>query len=264
MVQAKVRYINSEWRGKVELPRIGSRDTRRANTSFQPVAVQDARGRLADGSLSLDTSGFILASHAPVSVDYRDADEVRERYQPQMVSLVLSLTGAEQGFVTHYQVRTETPTSFNDAYARFVHCDYNQDDASSMAANLLKKNGVEPGANWQYAWYNTWQPVDREVQTNPLAMIDSATLADEDVIGYRYTGYGGDGLSAAPVYNTAHQWFYFPAMAVDEVLVLKQLDTRPDRASLCPHTSFDDPESAADALPRRSIETRIMAVFEGA
>ena len=44
---------------------------------------------------------------------------------------------------------------------------------------------------------------------------------------------------------------------------MKQMDGRPGRSVYCPHTSFDDLTAAPDALPRRSIETRLMAVFAG-
>ena len=42
-VPAQVRYINAEWKDRDEIPRIGSRETRRANTAFQDVTVADAR-----------------------------------------------------------------------------------------------------------------------------------------------------------------------------------------------------------------------------
>ncbi len=47
----------------------------------------------------------------------------------------------------------------------------------------------------------------------------------------------------------------------DEVLIFKQLDSRPDKAQVCPHTSFVHPDTAPDALERRSIELRMMCAF---
>ena len=46
-----------------------------------------------------------------------------------------------------------------------------------------------------------------------------------------------------------------------EVIVLKQMDQRPDRVVYCPHTSFDNPNGGENYPPRRSIETRVVAVF---
>ena len=64
-----------------------------------------------------------------------------------------------------------------------------------------------------------------------------------------------------PFHSPKHRCYYFPRMQTNELIVLKQLDTRPQRASLCPHTSFDDPTAPANALPRRSIEARTLCVF---
>ena len=63
-----------------------------------------------------------------------------------------------------------------------------------------------------------------------------------------------------PVYNPDHEFFYFPRMQTREVLVIKQLDSRPDRAVSCPHTSFDE-AAPEDAPGRRSIEVRLMCAF---
>ena len=53
-------------------------------------------------------------------------------------------------------------------------------------------------------------------------------------------------------------------METTEILIVKQLDSRPGRAVYCPYTSFDMPGAAPDSLPRRSFETRLLAVFENA
>lgn len=263
-VDAQVRYINAEWRERDEPPRIGSRETRRANTSFQDVKVHDARPRLASGELSLDRNGFLLAEDSALPIDFRDDDAVAAQYHPRMQALIERLTGADQAFVYNHLVRTETPIDFNDGYARFVHCDYNMCRLEEMSRELLEKHGVTPQDNWTYAWFNTWQPFDNPAHHNPLAVIDWESLPEGDVIDYFYTGRGRDSRVAAPVYSAEHRWCYFPHMRTDEVLVMKQLDGRPNRAYYCPHTSFDNKLAEEGLPPRRSIETRLMAVFENA
>jgi len=59
-----------------------------------------------------------------------------------------------------------------------------------------------------------------------------------------------------------HQWFYYPHMRKDEVLLFKQFDSDPNRSSRFTfHSSFMDPEVEA-ALPKReSVEVRAMAIF---
>ena len=262
VVDAQVRYINAEWRDRAESPRIGSRETRRANTSFQSIEVHNARPRFEAGEINLDQNGFTLSSNRATVTDYRDDDEVKAKYHPQMIDLVKRETGAAHAFVRGHLIRTENPIDFNDGYARFVHCDYNMTRIHEMAHDLFAEQGVTPNKNWKYAWYNTWQPFDNPAHHNPLTCIDWESLPEGDVIDYYYTGRGNDSKVAAPVYNPDHRWCYFPEMSTEEVLVIKQLDERPGRAYYCPHVSFDNKSVSEDLPPRRSIETRLVAVFE--
>ena len=147
VVDASVRYINAEWRDKDESPRIGSRETRRANTSFQQIKVHNARPRFEAGKINLDSNGFTLSSNRAMVTDYRDDDEVRQKYHPQMINLIKKETGADHVFVRGHLIRTEKPIDFNDGYARFVHCDYNMTRIRDMAHDLFTEQGVTPKEN---------------------------------------------------------------------------------------------------------------------
>lgn len=260
-VTANVRYIRTELRDAATPPSIGSRESRRANTAIHEVTVFDAR---ATSGLELDRNGFTITQHQTTSAGADEA-RIKSDYYAEMLGLVRHSTGADRVYMMGHQVRTEDSSNFNNAYARFVHCDYSLKNAGSMSQHLLEREQVSAEPGWRYAWYNTWQPFDNEVQQNPLAMLAADSLAANDVIGYYYSGYEDTGnLVSAPVYNPAHRWYYYPHMSTSEVLLLKQIDTRDGRAPLCPHTSFNDATAPSDALPRRSVETRIMAVFETA
>ena len=259
---AKVRYVNAEWRDRDETPRIGSRESRRANTSFQDAIIHDARPRLAAGDVDLARSGFTLAENHTKVADFHDEDDVAARYYPEMEALICRVTGASRAIAKSHLIRTEKPVDFNDGYSRFVHCDYNMDRLEDMTHELLARDGITPRDSWTYAWYNTWQPFDHQVQNNPLAVIDWQSLPLLDVIDYYYTGRGRDSLVAAPVHNPDHRFWYFPLMETSEVLVFTQLNQQPGQAIYCPHTSFDVPGAAEDSLPRRSVETRLLAIFE--
>lgn len=262
-VPARVRYVNAEWKGREEIPRIGSRETRRANTSTQDIRVENARPFQAAGESDLERSGYMLTTHETQIRNFRDEAEVAKVYYPEMERLVEKTTGAARAFVRSHLIRTEVPVDFNDGYARFVHCDYNMKRLKEMSEEVLTDHGVEPDPNWIYVWFNTWQPFDNPAINNPLAFIDWQSLPADDVIDYFYTGRDRDSLVAAPVHNPDHRWRYFPNMTTNEILLFKQLDGRPgDRSVYCPHTSFDVPDTPEDAPPRRSIESRILAVFE--
>ena len=268
VTETEVRYLSDEWRGRAEIPRIGDRDSRRANTTRRKVRVYDARPRLAAGAIDLDINGFALLRHRSQVADFQDDGEVRRVYYPEVRALVARRTGADAVFVSHHLVRTEDTRDFNKAYARFLHCDYSQKDARGMAERALAKRA--DGADYagaEFAWYNTWQPFDHPASRNPLALVDAASVAEADLRDYEYTGYSAGvaalrGRSSMPAFNAAHRFYYVPNMCTGELLLFKQLDTR-RRGGACPHTSFDDPATPPDAPPRRSIEVRLLAAFAG-
>ena len=67
------------------------------------------------------------------------------------------------------------------------------------------------------------------------------------------------GETYAVTYNPGHRWFYVPDMLPSEALLLKCYDSATDgRARFAPHTAFEDPTVPADALPRESIELRML------
>lgn len=227
------------------------------------MAIHDARPRFVAGEIALDSQGFVLLPADDTAFDYRDDAAIVRDYYPRAFELAKRATGATRVFPWQHVVRTETPTSFNDAYARFVHCDYQRGRAEKTARYFLREKGIEldPDTDWEFCWVNVWQPVDVPALRNPLALLDAETLADEDLVEYQYSGYEKKVVSTMATYNPAHRLYYFPAMTPDEALVFKQLDSRPGYAPSCPHTSFDDPSSPADAPGRRSIEVRLVCAF---
>ena len=261
-VETPVRYLKPELRHATTPPDIGDRESRRANTIKRPVLVHDARPRLEAGDLALETHGFALENHTSAVANFHDKAEVEATYYPEMHALMRRVTGANAVYTTQHVVRTEDTSNFNLSYARFVHCDYSLSDPRDAAEKLLKERGDDPDRYRDFAWYNTWQPVEREVRQNPLAVIDATTLDESDVVDYYYTGYGKKSLTSMPVENAAHRFFYFARMQPDELLIIKQLDTRDELASCCPHTSFEDPDVPENVPGRRSIEVRLLCAFE--
>ena len=257
----QVRYLSSKWRDTEETPRIFDRESRRANTEIHHVQIQNARSR--GDEISLEDNGFQLFEFQAPIQDFTDSKLVTDRYHPAIKAKLQEISGADEVFITHHLIRTEDKSDFNKAYARFLHCDYSLATARSASLNLLRNRQIDtaPYEDADFAWYNTWQPFDHPVEQNPLTVIDASTIVKEDIVDYIYGGYGKSSKSSIPMYNPAHQFYYYSHMTPEEVLLIKQLDTRVDCANVSPHTSFILPDAATDTLPRRSIEVRMMAVF---
>ncbi len=265
MIRAQVGYLNSEWKGREERPKILSGTTRRANTSPRTVQIEDARPLHERDALDLDRSGFTLVRHRSSVRDFRDSREVRQKYLPEMAALLRSVTGADQVFPhAYYQLRSEDPENFLNAYSLYVHCDYAVRLSGTLGQGLLREHDsplADDTDGWSFAWYNIWRPIEREVQTNPLTLLDASTLDPADVVEDHPAEGSEDMVASLPIFNERQRLYYFPRMQTDEVLVFKQLDTRPDKAQVRSHTSFEHPNTPRDALERRSIELRMMCAF---
>jgi len=272
-VRAEVRYLNPEWKGRREVPRIGDGASRRSATHKRTVGIDEVRGE----ALGLDTAGFVLVEHTTEVRDFHDRERVVGAYYEEIARAVRRVTGADRVFVDGHTIRTEDTRGFNAAYARYVHCDYSLSGGGADRRALVeRKYGQSLGSDtrWEFAWYNTWQPIERAVYRNPLAVIDARTLDLDDMVDYWYTGPrskplpGRPGvpanasLGSMPVFDPRQRFCYFRQMRTDEMMVFKQLDTRPGGARGCPHTSFEI-DAPPDAPGRRSIEVRVVCAFAG-
>ena len=257
-VTAEIRFINPEWKHRKVPARIGDRTSRRANTTKHKVPIEDARGT----ETGLDMTGFTLTHHRSSVTDFRDDSAVKSTYYQEVGSAVQQLVGADEVFVTHHLLRTEDTSDFLRAYARFAHCDYDIADPASNRKRALadRRKALDASRHWEFAWYNTWQPIDRAAIRNPLALIDVRSIDPDDIVPYYYAGSYAAGKGSIPLFNPNLRLWYFPRMTEEEMLVIKQIDTRPGRAVACPHTSFDI-ETPPDTPARRSIEARMVCAF---
>ena len=86
-VTAQVRYINDEWKERVDRAFIYSKETRRANTSLREVQIYDARPLHAASELDLDTNGFVFAECDFGVSDFYDDDAIRACYDEALVDI---------------------------------------------------------------------------------------------------------------------------------------------------------------------------------
>jgi len=118
----------------------------------------------------------------------------------------------------------------------------------------------------RFLYINAWRNIAEEpVEHDHLAVLDERTLVKpDDYIQTELHGVGYDVLQ----YNLSsrnagqHQWYYFPQMRTNEVLVFKQWDSdtlRPGR--VCFHTAISDPTAPVGAPARQSIEVRSFLFF---
>ena len=210
-----------------------------------------------------------MVEHESQVSDFHDKQQVTDVYFAEMRDLILAKTGATAAFaVDFYQVRSAEPAHFFDAYSLYMHCDFSPDSRTKLARHFIRAATRAADTEteysdeaWDFAVYNLWRPVGGPVERDPLVLIDASTVARSDILEYSPMKDRDDGRAALPLYNPDQTLYYVPHMQPNEVLVFKQLDSRPGHALVCPHTSFQDPTAKADAPPRQSIDIRMVCVF---
>jgi hypothetical protein len=267
-ITAEIAFLNNEWKGRAELARIYSRETRHANTTKHRLPIHNARPLQAAGQLDLDRNGFVLVEHETAFANFDDKKAIETDYFEEMRVLALALTRADDAFTfPFYQLRSRRPANFFDAYSLYMHCDFTWQSWQTMAQQIITdqgKGGQYPPDQWDFALYNLWRPLYAPVLQSPLTLVDASTMDQDDIVEYRLMPSGETSKAALPVHNPAQRLYYFPDMRPDEVLVFKQQDSREGVARVCPHTAFIDPTAPVDAPDRRSIDIRILCIFRKA
>jgi len=165
------------------------------------------------------------------------------------------------------------------SYASRVHTDFS---GAKSAEKFYRAAGVPEGVKVRYVLINAWRNISdtHPVYNQPLALLDSASVTDGEMVRVNEPLKHGarcqfrDGMSTndcAEQYRLTaarageHQWYYYPHMRKEEVLLFKQFDSQwtdlPNSSRFTFHSSFSDPDVSPNLPPRESVEVRAMAIF---
>ena len=121
-----------------------------------------------------------------------------------------------------------------------IHSDYNLDVKNvwrTMACFTNLHHANEWLSKFQqdnvfaYSVYNVWRcPMINNSDHLPLGFIDKRSLVSADLLdGYADHERSPDGLPISSKrlrYNKSHRWFFFPSLAVDEMIIFRTLYLR--------------------------------------
>lgn len=233
-----------------------------------PCFIRDARQAVPAPALA--THGFQLMRLPSTVTDFYDDEAVRSRYFAEVESLVQKATGARRVKIFDHQRRQREagrpPLSFgrhgngkNPAAVGRVHNDYSE---VSGHRRLALEMPDEP-SNSKFMILNLWRPLLHPAIDTPLAVCDARTVDDKDWVSADLIYQERQGQLYLSTFSTRHEWYYYPGMDVDEVLVFKTFDSRRDQpARMTPHGAFDDPSVPPDTPLRRSMEVRCLVLLD--
>ncbi len=225
------------------------------------IEVQNARVLAKDATL--DVQGFELRTHKSAVSDFEDDTEVAQVYYPEIIELVKQATGASRVEIFDHTVR-KNDNAAGRSPATHLHVDYTENSAPHRIRDITGDE-AEALLSKRHVQVNVWRSIAGVVKRSPLALLDSQSLRKEDLIP---TAIEFQEINrVGEVYHVAHsdhqQWYYYPQMTEDEVLLIKGYDSLADgRARFTPHGAFDDPTTPGNAPRRESIEVRTFAFFD--
>jgi len=220
------------------------------------VNIQDIRG--SESSFSLNTSGFTTISSVPSKVTYEDwesDDIVKAKYYPEVESLLLkNVPGAKRVYFFDHTIRRTRPGAERGPVTR-AHIDQTTKSAIKRVQTHMGDEAEELLKD-RIRLINIWRPLKGPVKAFPLAMADSTTVPEADLVGveHRYDTFVGE--TAGVRHSDGQKWWYLSGMNSDERILLQCFDTRGGKARVA-HTAFVDPRSP-EGEGRESIEVRAL------
>lgn len=269
------------------------------------VNILDARASLQQNKITMETArllfkekAFALFPHKSEVKDWSEGyirgmilgNDITRIYAPEVEEIIRNHLLREYHVIAvkpFPAVLKRGPDSQNNFYGTGVHQDYGmtisdyRDNVESYPGGSYAAKAHEKLFSREdvkgFMMINFWRPVEmsKPLQFKPLAVLDPTTVNTEDVVwtGLNSKPFGGTGRltnQAGLRYKPKHQWYYYPDMTNDEVLVFKQLECWKGEADgLGPshwkdipvrsvfHTAFSHPDTPSDAEPRTSTEYRV-------
>jgi len=263
-MQAEITYTRDTGE-KLVNETFGPNNIRRRSSGSEDrhrVEIADGRGA---ADLSLDRNGFVLVEHRTQVRDFFDAEELKRVYYPEVVALIQRVSGARRAVVFDHTLRSGDESEREAKLLRepvlSAHNDYTEWSGPNRVRELLPDE-AETLLKGRFAIIQVWRAINQPIQSNPLAIAEAKSVAEEDLLIAERRYPHRVGQTYRLKYNPQHRWVYFPQMRRDEALVFKVYDSAKDgRARFTPHTAFDDPSTPPGAPPRQSIEARALAFF---
>ena len=242
-----IRIDDGGIRGKITTP---PRQTR-----F--VGVTDIRGRTND--FTLEKNGFSFIKSYSAVRDFRDQEQIRTLYERELQKTLWQTHGAKEIHIFDHTIRLDNDNDQDRKPVRHVHGDYTQNSGMQRIRDLLGDDIALEWAAGHFAIVNVWRSINGPVEQSPLAFIDAASIAPQDLVATDliYPDRVGEIFEVA--YNENHDWVYLSGMDATDAVVFNTFDSRDDGiVRIAPHSAFDIPADGYKPRARQSIESRAL------
>ena len=267
-VKAKLKFLANLDEPLVYIPSKGGGDQTDhvGNFTMQEVNIHD--GRRDTSSSSLDVEGFQLVSQKTGVNDFYDDAQIESTYHAEVKALLAEVTGASRIDIFDDTRRSSSLDQQRVKNIRepadIVHNDYTAASGIKRLRDHFKDDPSEAEELLQqrFAIVNVWRSIAGPVYNHHVTLCDASTVAPEELVSVERRAEERIGEIQVALHGPEQRWYYYPAMKMDEALLIKTFDSETDgRTRFTIHTSFEDPGAPVDAPPRESIETRCLLFF---
>ena len=229
-----------------------------------PVTMNDAR-RLAERP-ELDRQGFELGHFKTGVSDFYNDDQITGLYYSEIEAFLKSATGATSVHIFDHTIRVQDDDKRAEKHVRLpvapIHNDYTEWSGPKRVKDVMTEAVAERYLGHRFAMVNVWRSIGASAERLPLAMADARTVQPEDFVASDLLYNNRKGEIFQLRHSEGQDWFYFPDMQPDEVVLLKCFDNDTDGpARYTGHGAFENPLAEPHVPPRESIEVRTMISF---
>ena len=283
--QPNIPYVDAQINFSIErspsepILRSGDVSTLLPRTEPKDVKIFDARA--IKGDLSLDREGFVLISHTTAIKNFTQPLLWQDEYTREMAEVIKTLTGASSAVAyqgnTRYSPKITRDTHVAaaevvapSAHSDFTHVLFGDSIKHELAREKMQRQGIDLSRVARWRAFNVWRAVSPPPQDLPLALCDARSVSPEDIttaiLDLPILTKNGGRITASVYevhFNANQRWFYFSQLQSDELIVFSGYDGRGGVTHrVVPHCSFTNPTLGKRAVPRISIEARVVAFYD--
>lgn len=245
-------------------------------SEYESHTVFIRNARVGDDRGSFENHGFTLARFETELTAFKDSEQVERLYLPEAARFAQNLLAADLVLPIAWMVRCSVEgTPGSQPPANDVHVDYTPELSEWMPPVLLERANVHDFHYRRFVAINCWRPFTGAPQDWPLALCSARTVGPDEgaTHGILHVDTLPDPANVPEIlpddnplarsydfsafrFNPAHEWYYYPNMSTDEVVLFKNYDSARSGAWRVPHAGFKDPTCPA-TQPRESIEVRL-------
>jgi len=237
-----------------------SRNPQIMRMNLEPVELNLIEMRDMAVKPSIEREGFTLAEHA-IDGDWSNRAWLDATYVPSCLDLVKRLTGAKAALNIYFPIeRRSEPAEGAAPPANFLHFDQTRAGYLADLQATVKRHGAELG---RAAVFNVWKAISPPPQAMPLALCDQRDVpASDHVEGMTIEGEIRSPHVGVAVPECAYPVYYVPDMQIDKSLVFLAVNMDENAPLGVPHMAIYPPGGPEGLPVRRSIELRVLALFD--